>query len=424
MIMERTMLGTCGFTAWRLSFVKICFMFLFIFLTSRLSADVLPKGSRASTQADDNSSGCALSASQGAELQGRLLDGTGIAFIDKAFVTELNGLIYQFGVRPSAFVLDQPGVENGFATRERYNPKWRDGSVVISLALIQAELNKTGTYNNFTMPAIMAHEFGHIYQFKHNSQFPTKLLELQADYLAGWYMGRREGSSLYGLDAFQQDMHSFFEKGDYDFNSPTHHGTGDERTAAIVQGYKNASLSLAAVYSQSSQWVSGRGGNESQSSGGQRPGNLASSDQDEKQEPGQFCPDLKAIIRAGRNGFQSVKGKRDAPDVAPDLWTPTVLLSGTTDCVGQDDETFGPNITCYEEGASLDELEKKYTSLVLSTRNCLSGWTEKSQTRPDILKGVEFSGTNDVKVDIDLTRIHSGDLSLQIDILDDLSGKK
>jgi hypothetical protein len=364
---------------------------------------------------DDEPNGCLLYASQGQSLQGRLLDGTGIQFIDNAFVVEMNGLISRFGVRPAAYVLDEPGVENGFATRDRYNPRWVDGTVVITLALIKAELGKTGQYNNFTMPAIMAHEFGHIYQFKRNSQMPTKLLELQADYLAGWYMGNREGSSQYGINAFRQDSQSFFEKGDYNFNSPTHHGTPEERNAAILEGYRNASLSLGAVYAKSTQFVNGMGKTTSPAAAGTEISSISSDASTEGQESGSFCPNLRTIVKAGGNGFRSIKGTRDAPDVAPNLWNSTVSVIDKTGCMGDDDGDSGTTVTCYGEGSS-DELKSQYEKLVSSTRRCLSNWPEHKSSNFDGDNRMEFSGPNNVKVRVELWKKKDGNLSLSLEV--------
>ena len=105
-------------------------------------------------------------------------------------------------------------------------------------------------YNNFTLPAILAHEVGHIVQFHEGSRLATKPKELQADYLAGWYMANRDRSDQWSETSVQQNMSGFFRLGDYDYNSPDHHGTPNERFAALVAGFRNANLSLPAVYRQ------------------------------------------------------------------------------------------------------------------------------------------------------------------------------
>jgi hypothetical protein len=91
----------------------------------------------------------------------------------------------------------------------------------------------------------MAHEWGHIVQYQRGIRWKTtKPLELQVEYLAGWYMAARNPRNML---VFTQAMSSFFSKGDYEFNEPDHHGTPEERVQAIQQGFRDGNLSLSAV---------------------------------------------------------------------------------------------------------------------------------------------------------------------------------
>jgi len=66
-------------------------------------------------------------------------------------------------------------------------------------------------------------------------QKTAKRLELHADYLAGYYAGRQKlEKATYPAAVFATQKHS---AGDLNINSPTHHGTPDERAAAIVRGF-------------------------------------------------------------------------------------------------------------------------------------------------------------------------------------------
>ena len=90
--------------------------------------------------------------------------------------------------------------------------------------------------------AICAHEFGHIAQYKygvHNRLVGLnrrkKRLELHADFLSGYFAGIRTlqrpnyPAATFGLTQF-----GF---GDY-LDDIEHHGTPDERGAAVVAGYR------------------------------------------------------------------------------------------------------------------------------------------------------------------------------------------
>ena len=64
---------------------------------------------------------------------------------------------------------------------------------------------------------------------------PTVVLfELHADCLAGVYMGRTRVHEKDRVRAFGEDL---FAHGDYDFNSPYHHGAPEQRVAAMEMGY-------------------------------------------------------------------------------------------------------------------------------------------------------------------------------------------
>jgi hypothetical protein len=110
-----------------------------------------------------------------------------------------------------------------------------DGTVLIGLKLIEYE--RRATYGTgLSIPAIEAHEFDHIAQYKY--KFPWeegKWRELHADFFAGWYIAHRNRFLVTSPD---QAMANFYYKGDYDFNNPDHHGTPEERVAAFRAGFE------------------------------------------------------------------------------------------------------------------------------------------------------------------------------------------
>ena len=66
----------------------------------------------------------------------------------------------------------------------------------------------------------------------------SRNVELHADLIAGYYLGKRRWSKT-NLAVFGQ---SLFSKGDYDFNSPDHHGTPKQRLEAMLEGYRLADV--------------------------------------------------------------------------------------------------------------------------------------------------------------------------------------
>jgi hypothetical protein len=84
---------------------------------------------------------------------------------------------------------------------------------------------------------VLAHENGHQYQFAmRGPSNPSPQLELEADFLAGVYLGVRipEGNE----QMFEMALQVAYDMGDYEVNNPLHHGTPDQRRAALLEGIR------------------------------------------------------------------------------------------------------------------------------------------------------------------------------------------
>lgn len=179
----------------------------------------------------------------GGELPGTPLAGNLNEGIDNALLADGAELSRVFGVYPAIFYMQESGGPNAAAAWQRFPSLLRaegrpyccaDGSVLVGLQLIRNERLATwGT--GLSIPAILAHEFAHIAQYKYGFPYGGKWRELHADYLAGWYTAHRGRWTV--NNSPQQAMANFFYKGDYDFNSPGHHGTPRERQAAFMAGF-------------------------------------------------------------------------------------------------------------------------------------------------------------------------------------------
>lgn len=201
------------------------------------------------------SRGCWLSS--GIEDSGRssgLIWPSGVPSVDMAFQNEGLALVNVFGVSPRGFFFDDRSAPNAYATGEVVHPSGPDGTIVFGLALLQGELARDGGIG-LSVPAIMAHEFAHLVQFKRGVEIPTVQMELQADFMAGWYLGLR-GRYVYTdvRPAFQ----AFFQIGDYDFNNPNHHGTPQQRLAAIQAGFSSSNLSFEQAFRRGLEFVRSR----------------------------------------------------------------------------------------------------------------------------------------------------------------------
>jgi hypothetical protein len=107
---------------------------------------------------------------------------------------------------------------------------------LFGLRLLQEEISASPVGGN-ALVMIMAHEWGHILQFQRGVAEPGKGMELSADFMAGWWLGMKAVWRVPMLD-WATAARSLFGKGDYEFNSPRHHGTPSERVSLMTRGYE------------------------------------------------------------------------------------------------------------------------------------------------------------------------------------------
>lgn len=85
---------------------------------------------------------------------------------------------------------------------------------------------------------VLAHEFGHHMQNTYGHAYLGRstavLTELEADMFSGFYLGYAKNANA--VNEIQTILPLAFSKGDYLFNNPTHHGTPDQRVAAVFHG--------------------------------------------------------------------------------------------------------------------------------------------------------------------------------------------
>lgn len=92
--------------------------------------------------------------------------------------------------------------------------------------------------NELAIAGILAHEWGHQVQFKFGyDKIGNPFVELEADAFSGYYMALAKSYAWANINGYYQ---SIFSKGDFNFNSPIHHGTPDQRLAAAYLGVNTA----------------------------------------------------------------------------------------------------------------------------------------------------------------------------------------
>jgi hypothetical protein len=162
---------------------------------------------------------------------------------DYALAQTLSKLTDTMRVLPGFAYYDDVRGENAYATSVRRLQK-ADGSVLFGKRYFLS-LISLPEHPEVAIAATCAHEFGHIVQFKMNLLRPlnagqptVKRSELHADFLGGYFAGARKlekpdfPAAVFATDAYSS--------GDHDVSSGSHHGTPDERAAAVVRGFEVA----------------------------------------------------------------------------------------------------------------------------------------------------------------------------------------
>ena len=141
-----------------------------------------------------------------------------------------------------------PGGEGFARPNGVYAPK-SVGLVAVSVDLLRESAYTSPAANSvpteemrlLAFEVIVGHEFAHIFQSRRSymqllraSDDTGKNIELQADFLAGWFMAQRHELRPDVL-RFVADV--LFTRGDQDVGQAGHHGTKPERFGAVLQGY-------------------------------------------------------------------------------------------------------------------------------------------------------------------------------------------
>jgi hypothetical protein len=160
---------------------------------------------------------------------------------DYALAQTLSKISSVFDVLPGFAYYDDYDGKNAYATTAvRLNRA--DGTVLFGQGLL-ADLRASPDHPEIAVTAVCAHEFAHVFQYKHNlmdgllaGQSTVKRVELQADFLAGYFAGiRKKERPAYAAAVVAATQSKF---GDDAIDNRGHHGTNQERGVAVVAGFK------------------------------------------------------------------------------------------------------------------------------------------------------------------------------------------
>jgi hypothetical protein len=171
----------------------------------------------------------------------RVAKSSGDAETDRFLGAALGRLANTFKVSPGFAFFDDGEHPNAFAAPETLLDNG-PGTVLMGMHLF-GQLMARVRDGGIAVIAVCAHEFGHIHQMQGGYQGEFKALdktarpiELHADFLAGYYLSLRK------TEHPELDLNAvggvLYKMGDWDVTSPRHHGSPDERVAALSAGFK------------------------------------------------------------------------------------------------------------------------------------------------------------------------------------------
>jgi len=173
--------------------------------------------------------------SAGLSSLGRLYESTGDDELDAKLWYYKNDMENVFDVKVQLYIYNDAESPNACAiscTPDLALCEDADGIVAYGYTMLLSKLWRSDQ-GGYAVVGVLAHEFAHVLQYVRGNNLPTKLKELHADFLAGYYLGRKQLMS----GAVERFARALFEMGDFDFWNPNHHGTPQERVQAMSAGY-------------------------------------------------------------------------------------------------------------------------------------------------------------------------------------------
>lgn len=201
-------------------------------------------------------------------------------------------------------------------------------------------------------------------------------------------------------------LNSFYKNGDYQFTSPSHHGTPEERMSAVLAGYSQSSLKFNEVYAASVKFIGVDKANEPLTS------SLSFSLTD-------FESILATVLSKRATGFAELRGNLSPGMTA--AWDAKILLPGATECtVTWKNEYQGDYGCTMVETLDVDIATNEWTKLANELRD--EGWKGTFNPSPTklVLKEIVFESSGEELIleldDKNLSRLgYMVDISIPFD---------
>lgn len=157
---------------------------------------------------------------------------------------------FGFAINPAMAFYPDGNDLNAFATTTEWQRGRRDGTVVIGMNMARKLTAAPGRYIS---TIVVAHEMGHILQFKRGLRTPGVQMETHADFMAGWGYAQfqknhfRRYGEIFDIETMADAM---FSAGDTLFDQPFHHGEPHYRATMVRAGYDAQDLDLNAAFAK------------------------------------------------------------------------------------------------------------------------------------------------------------------------------
>lgn len=134
------------------------------------------------------------------------------------------------GIGANVFILYEPS----FQHRNAYASS--NGQILFGIHMFYYTIEN---FNELAAAGILAHEWGHRTQFTFGwtQGLSSAAVELEADAFSGYYMALAKGWAWSQIEGYYA---STYATGDYNFHSPNHHGTPNQRLSSAFLGVQTA----------------------------------------------------------------------------------------------------------------------------------------------------------------------------------------
>ncbi|BDC49829.1 hypothetical protein F183_A21450 [Bryobacterales bacterium F-183] len=217
------------------------------------------------------------------------------------------------------------------------------------------------------------------------------VMELQADYLAGWYLQKRFGS----YQDVESVLRSFYSIGNTDFTDSSSHPSPEMRVKAVLKGYQTGATDVQRAVRESLAYVTNEGTKVDDE--GTISMTLSA-----------LGNDIRKAIAAADQYFASWKGEN-----LETRWSSRVVLTGARDCSITDNTEDGERYASLRCRMQISEQQADHESAFAAYKKQISqalvGARFEDNSDGDAARWISESGLVSIRLRITRERVRRGD---------------